>query len=216
MVEVLGRMEMRGIAVDRQVLSRLSGEFAQTLARLEAEIHDMAGEKFQIGSPSRLAISCSAAWACRARRRRRRGNGRRRPPSWRTRRAGPRAAGKNAGVAPARKTEIHLHGRPAGGDRPGDEARPHLVLARRTTTGRLSSTDPNLQNIPDPHRDRAKDPQRLRGGAGSKIISADYSQIELRILAHMADIPQLKQAFAENIDIHSATASAMFGVPLSR
>jgi DNA polymerase-1 len=83
-----------------------------------------------------------------------------------------------------------------------------------TSTGRLSSTDPNLQNIPV----RTEEGRRIRTAfvapKGTKLVSADYSQIELRVLAHIADIPQLKKAFADGLDIHAMTASEMFGVPV--
>ena len=83
-----------------------------------------------------------------------------------------------------------------------------------TSTGRLSSTDPNLQNIPVRTRKAARSARPSSRDKGKKLISADYSQIELRVLAHMADMPALRQAFADGLDIHAMTAREMFGVPI--
>jgi DNA polymerase-1 len=84
-----------------------------------------------------------------------------------------------------------------------------------TSTGRLASTDPNLQNIPVRTAEGRKIRTAFIADKGNKLVSADYSQIELRVLAHVADIPQLRQAFADGLDIHAMTASEMFGVPIA-
>ena len=96
-----------------------------------------------------------------------------------------------------------------------DTDRVHTSYAlAATTTGRLSSSEPNLQNIPIRTEDGRKIRTRLHRRAGHQLVSADYSQIELRLLAQVADIPQLRKAFADGLDIHAMTASEMFGVPV--
>ena len=216
LVDVIARMEMRGIAVDRQILSRLSGDFAQTLARLEAEIQEIAGEKFSPGSPKQIGDVLFGKMGL---------------PGARKTATGQWATGANVledlaaeghalpklllewrQLAKLKSTytdslQTYMH--PQTG-------RVHTCYSlAATTTGRLSSSEPNLQNIPI----RTEPGRKIRAAfvaePGNKIISADYSQIELRVLAHIADIPQLRQAFADGIDIHAATASTMFGVPLT-
>jgi DNA polymerase I len=217
MVDVVARMEMRGIAVDRQILSRLSGDFAQTLARLEDEIHEMAGEKFALGSPKQIGDILFGKMGL---------PGAKKTPSgqWATpatlldelAQAGHELPAKILEwrqLAKLKSTytdtlQEHMH---------PETKRVHTSFSlAATTTGRLSSSDPNLQNIPIRTEAGRKIRQAFVAPDGHKIISADYSQIELRLLAHIADIPQLQEAFAQGIDIHAATASAMFGVPLDQ
>ncbi|WP_262298510.1 DNA polymerase I [Microvirga sesbaniae] len=217
MVDTLARMEMRGIMVDRQILSRLSGDFAQTLARLEDEIHEMAGEKFALGSPKQIGDILFGKMGL---------PGAKKTPSgqWATPATLLDELAQAGHELPAKILEWrqlsklkstytdtlqeHMH---------PETKRVHTSFSlAATTTGRLSSSDPNLQNIPIRTEAGRKIRKAFVAPEGHKIISADYSQIELRLLAHIADIPQLQEAFAEGIDIHAATASAMFGVPLDR
>jgi DNA polymerase-1 len=217
MVNTLARMEMRGIMVDRQILSRLSGDFAQTLARLEDEIHEMAGEKFALGSPKQIGDILFGKMGL---------PGAKKTPSgqWATPATLLDELAQAGHELPAKILEWrqlsklkstytdtlqeHMH---------PETKRVHTSFSlAATTTGRLSSSDPNLQNIPIRTEAGRKIRKAFVAPEGHKIISADYSQIELRLLAHIADIPQLQDAFAEGIDIHAATASAMFGVPLDQ
>ncbi|MBF9233294.1 DNA polymerase I [Microvirga alba] len=215
LVDVIARMEMRGIAVDRQILSRLSGDFAQGLARLEDEIHELAGEKFALGSPKQIGDILFGRMGL---------PGAKKTPSgqWATPATLLDELAQAGHVLPERILEwrqlaklkstytdtLQQHMHP-------ETKRVHTSFSlAATTTGRLSSSEPNLQNIPIRTEAGRKIRRAFIAPPGSKIISADYSQIELRILAHIADIPQLQEAFAKGQDIHAATASAMFGVPL--
>ncbi|MBZ6077522.1 DNA polymerase I [Microvirga puerhi] len=217
LVDVIARMEMRGIAVDRQILSRLSGDFAQSLARLEDEIHEIAGEKFALGSPKQIGDILFGKMGL---------PGAKKTPSgqWATPATLLDELAQAGHVLPEKILEwrqlaklkstytdtLQQHMHP-------ETKRVHTSFSlAATTTGRLSSSEPNLQNIPIRTEAGRKIRKAFVAPEGSKIISADYSQIELRILAHIADIPQLQDAFAKGQDIHAATASAMFGVPLDK
>jgi DNA polymerase-1 len=215
MVPVLARMEERGVKVDRQALSRLSGEFAQKLGGLEDEIYKLAGESFNIGSPKQLGDILFGKFGLP-------GGKKTKTGAWSTGAdvLDELAAGGNELAArildwrqlsKLKSTYTDL----LPGFIHSETGRIHTQYAlASTSTGRLSSYEPNLQNIPI----RTEAGRRIRtafiAGEGMKLISADYSQIELRILAHVANIPQLKEAFAKGHDIHAMTASEMFGVPV--
>ena len=215
LVDVLARMEERGIGVDRQVLSRLSGDLAQAAAAYEDEIYELAGEKFTIGSPKQLGDILFGKMGLP-------GASKTKTGQWST----------SAQVLEDLAAEGHPLPRKIVDWRqltklkstytdalPGfinpQTKRVHTSYAMASTsTGRLSSSDPNLQNIPVRTAEGRKIRTAFIAEPGNQLISADYSQIELRVLAHVADIPQLKQAFADGIDIHAMTASEMFGVPV--
>ncbi|MCF4128535.1 DNA polymerase I [Methylobacterium sp. SyP6R] len=217
LVPVLARMEREGIKVDRQMLSRLSGDFAQSLARLEDEIQEMAGEKFSVSSPKQIGDILFGKMGL---------PGAKKTPSgqWATPATLLEELAGQGHDLPRRILEwrqlsklksTYTDSLQEHADRATDRVHTSFALAA-TTTGRLSSSDPNLQNIPIRTEEGRRIRQAFVADAGHKLISADYSQIELRLLAHIADIPQLRQAFEEGIDIHAATASAMFGVPLDQ
>ena len=214
LVPVLMQMERHGIKVDRDTLSRMSEGFAHGIADLEARIHDLAGESFNVGSPKQLGEILF---------------GKMKYEGGKKGRTGAYATG--ATILEDLATEHELpalvldwrqlsklkstytdalqdHINP-------DTGRVHTSFVQSgASTGRLASTDPNLQNIPV----RTDEGRRIREAfvaeSGTVLVSLDYSQIELRILAHAAAIPELRMAFSEGLDIHAMTASEMFGVPI--
>ncbi|MBV1701835.1 MAG: DNA polymerase I [Hyphomicrobiales bacterium] len=215
MPQVLARMERRGIAIDRTILARLSGEFAQEMARLEIEIHQIAGEPFNLGSPKQLGDILFGRMGLPGGRKTATG-------AWSTAANVLDELAEQGNVLAARILEwrqiaklksTYSDALPTFVN-PGT-GRVHTSYAlAATTTGRLSSSDPNLQNIPVRNEAGRKIRKAFIATPGHQLISADYSQIELRVLAHVADIPQLRQAFADGQDIHAMTASEMFSVPI--
>ena len=212
---VIAQMENHGIKVDRAVLARLSSDFAQKMAGLEAEAYEFAGTQFNLGSPKQLGEilfdqlgleggkkTKTGAWQTGA------GvledlaaKGEKLPQTildWR------HYAKLKSTYTDALVAQINA-----------DTSRVHTSFSlAATTTGRLSSSDPNLQNIPIRTEDGRKIRDAFVAEDGHVLVAADYSQIELRLLAHVADLPTMKQAFADGVDIHALTASEMFNVSL--
>ena len=215
LVPVLGRMEGRGISIDRQVLSRLSGEFAQKQGGLEDEIGKLAGEPMNPGSPKQLGDILFGKMGLP-------GGTKTKTGQWAT---GAKALEDLAEQGHELPRKI-LDWRQVSKLRstytdalPGyvnaETHRVHTSYAlAATTTGRLSSSEPNLQNIPIRTEEGRKIRKAFIADKGNKLVSADYSQIELRLLAEIADIPSLRKAFTDGLDIHAMTASEMFGVPV--
>ncbi len=215
LLPVLAAMEQAGICVDEPELQRLSREFAERLSGLEAEIHALAGHAFNIGSPKQLGEVLFDELGL--------GGGKKGKTG---------AYGTGADILETLAAEGHplpqkvLDWRQLAklkstytdaliGQIDPRTGRVHTSYQQAVAaTGRLSSSDPNLQNIPI----RTEEGRRIRrafvAAPGCLLLSADYSQIELRLLAHVADIGALKQAFSEGLDIHAMTASQVFGVPI--
>ncbi|WP_151717920.1 DNA polymerase I [Gemmobacter serpentinus] len=221
LVPVLADMEMAGIKVDRDVLARMSNAFAQKLVQLEEEIHEIAGSKFNVGSPKQLGEILFDQMQV---------------PGGEKGKTGAYATGADVLEDITTMQDAHPQGARLAArvldwrqiaklkstytDSLQDHINPDTGRVHTSysiagaNTGRLASTDPNLQNIPV----RSDEGRRIReafvAAPGRVLVSLDYSQIELRILAHIADIPALKQAFKDGLDIHAMTASEMFGVPV--
>jgi DNA polymerase-1 len=215
LVAVVAAMEQRGIRVDPAMLRQLSADFTARMAELEAEAHRLAGRPFNLGSPKQLGEILFDEQGLESGRKTKTGS-----------------HGTAAGILEGLAAQGHelpktvldwrqlqkLTGTytdaliseidPADG-------RVHTTYAMAaTSTGRLSSNDPNLQNIPIRTEEGRKIRRAFVAEDGYQLLSADYSQIELRVLAHIAGIEALKAAFAKDVDVHAVTASQMFGVPI--
>lgn len=215
LIPVLARMESRGISIDKAMLARLSSEFAQGAARIEDEIAELAGERLNVGSPKQMGDilfgkmglpggtkTATGMWSTKATALEELAEAGHKLPQkildWR------QLSKLRSTYTDALPNFVHPQTK-----------RVHTSYAlAATTTGRLSSSDPNLQNIPV----RTEEGRRIRRAfvaeEGNLLVSADYSQIELRLLAEIAEIPALRSAFTEGLDIHAMTASEMFGVPV--
>jgi DNA polymerase-1 len=214
-VPVLAEMERHGVRVDRAALSRLSGDFAQRMAALESEIHGLAGGPFNVGSPKQLGEVLFDQMGL--------GGGRKgKTGAYSTGADVLEELAAQGHDLPARVLDWRMLSKLKSTytDTLQDAINPETgrvhtaYMIAGAATGRLASLDPNLQNIPV----RTEEGRRIREAfvaeAGNVLVSLDYSQIELRILAHMADIAALKEAFRQGLDIHAMTASEMFGVPI--
>ena len=216
LIPVLLAMEREGVLVDAAELSRISVEFAARMAEMERDIHALAGRPFNLASPKQLGEVLFDELKLS-------GGKRMKTGAWGTDAAVWQSLAEDGHEIPARilawrqlaklkstyadalVTQIN----PATG-------RVHTSFAMAvTSTGRLSSTDPNLQNIPVRSEEGGRIRRAFIAAPGHLLISADYSQIELRLLAHVADLPSLKDSFARGEDIHARTASEVFGVPMA-
>ena len=216
LIPVLLAMEREGVLVDAAELSRISVEFAARMAEMERDIHALAGRPFNLASPKQLGEVLFDELKLS-------GGKRMKTGAWGTDAAVLQSLAEDGHEIPARilawrqlaklkstyadalVTQIN----PATG-------RVHTSFAMAvTSTGRLSSTDPNLQNIPVRSEEGGRIRRAFIAAPGHLLVSADYSQIELRLLAHVADLPSLKDSFARGEDIHARTASEVFGVPMA-
>ncbi|MDE8653023.1 DNA polymerase I [Novosphingobium album (ex Liu et al. 2023)] len=212
LIPVVARMERNGIKVDRDRLAHLSGQFAEAMAALESEIHAMAGQEFTIGSPKQLGDILFDKLGYKGGRKGKSGQ-------YSTDQAILEGLAAQGAEVATKVLEWRQLTKLRSTYTEALQAAINPLTGRVHTsyslvgaqTGRLSSTDPNLQNIPI----RTEIGRQIRdcfvAEPGHVLLSADYSQIELRLAAHMADVPPLKQAFANGEDIHARTAMEMFG-----
>jgi DNA polymerase-1 len=215
LMPVLADMEREGVVIDPDLLRRLSNDFATDMAKLEEEICKLAGEKFNVGSPKQLGEILFDKMGIP-------GGQKTKTGAWSTDAGILEDLAAQGHDLPQKvldwRTLAKLRGTytdalPAYINPQTGRVHTSFAMAA-AATGRLASTDPNLQNIPIRTAEGRKIRQAFIAPAGKTLISADYSQIELRLFAHIAGIPQLKKAFADGLDIHAMTASEIFGVPV--
>ena len=217
MPALLAQMEQHGIMVDEKLLDKISKDFAKDIKKIEVKIFKLAGREFNIASPLQLGKLMFEEMGLEQGRKTKTG-------AWATGADELERLAADEHELPRLVLEWRHYSKLKS---TYADALPKFINPKTgrvhtcyslasTSTGRLSSSDPNLQNIPI----RTKEGRRFRAAfiaaPGQLLVSADYSQIELRVLAHMAGIKSLQRAFAEGLDIHAMTASEMFGVPLKK
>jgi DNA polymerase-1 len=215
MVAVLARMEGCGIAIDRPALARLSSEFGHESLRLEGEIQKLAGHPLNPGSPKQIGDVLFGVLGLP-------GGTKTKTGQWATGAKTLEDLAEQGHKLPqtildwrqvSKLRSTYTDALPTFVDAKTQRVHTNYSLAA-TTTGRLSSSEPNLQNIPIRTEAGRKIRRAFVAAPGHKLVSADYSQIELRLLAEVAEVPALRQAFRDGVDIHAMTASEMFGVPV--
>ncbi|MCS6890066.1 MAG: DNA polymerase I [Rhodovarius sp.] len=216
MIGVLAAMEQAGIRVDGAELRRIGEDFSARLAALEAECHRLAGRPFNVASPKQLGEILFEEMGLKGGRKGKTG-------AYSTdAKVLEELAAQGVELARAvldhrqiaKLKSTYVEGLAAAIRADG---RVHTDFSMAvTSTGRLSSTEPNLQNIPIRTREGMRIREAFVADPGHVLMSADYSQIELRLLAHMADVPTLREAFARGEDIHARTAAEIFGLPLEK
>ena len=217
LVPVLAAMEAEGVLVDKADLSAMSTEFGERMGVFEAQIHQLAGHEFNVGSPKQLGEVLFEEMGLSGGKKGKNG-------AWGTDSSVLEGLAEQ-GVEIAQRVmewrqlaklkSTYADALVGQIDEKTGRVHTNFQMAA-TTTGRLSSTDPNLQNIPIRTEEGARIRKAFIAPPGHSLISADYSQIELRLLAHVADIPALKESFATGEDIHARTASEVFGVPMAQ
>ena len=215
LIPVLLGMETAGIKIDAPRLRTLSAEFEKRMLELEQEIHKIAGRPFNVGSPKQLGEILFDEQNLPGGKRNKNG-------SWATDVSILEDLAAQGHALPVKIMEHRQISKLKGTytdalvrELDAKTGRVHTSYQMTgAATGRLASTDPNLQNIPVRTEEGRKIRQAFIAEQGHKLLSADYSQIELRLLAHVADLASLKEAFARGDDIHAITASEMFGVPV--